>query len=136
MPARRRTPLDRQHPAIKAIRELTAAWVRKDAQAMAEQLSEDITELGPAFTMPIRGKRQFFSKYRRYLTGSLRIEQYRMFGTHLVPITSRLVLVYFSYRMRTRTEAGKIEDSRGYESMLVQKYGRTWKLKFIHWHRM
>ena len=47
---------------------------------MSQQLSDDITELGPAFAKPLVGKRNFFAKYKTYFSSSLRIESYRILG--------------------------------------------------------
>jgi ketosteroid isomerase-like protein len=120
--------------ALDAIRKLTRAWIRKDADGMAEQLTDDITELGPAYAAPLIGKQQFFRKYRAYLRGSLHIQDYRFLRPRLVVLTSRLVLAHFSYRMTTCRQ-GYREHTRGQESMLVEKTGRRWRVKFIHWHR-
>src|SRR5690348_8128089 len=79
---------------LETINKLTDAWMRKDPQGMAQQLSDDITELGPAFPKPLVGKRDFFRKYEAYFAGFRRIESYRIFSPHVVRLTPRLVLVY------------------------------------------
>jgi hypothetical protein len=121
------TPLD-------AIRHLTRAWMKKDAKAMGFWLADDVLEIGPVFDDVLAGQRKFFRKYRQYLQGPLEILFYRMISTRTVMLNTRLALVYFRYRMRTRS--GKIiEDSCGKESMLVQRKGKRWRVRYIHWHR-
>jgi hypothetical protein len=121
------TPLD-------AIRNLTSAWMRKDADGMARWLTEDILEIGPAFEEALAGQRQFFRKYREYLRGPLEILSYRIVSPRVARLGARLALVHFRYRMRTRS--GRIvEDSQGKESMLVQRKGGSWRVRYIHWHR-
>ncbi len=72
---------------------------------MSRQLSDDITELGPAFAKPLVGKRNFFAKYKTYFSSSLRIESYRILGPRLIRLTPELVLIHFRYRMRTSNGA-------------------------------
>ena len=128
-------PAIQKHAPFEAIRKLTAAWIRKNGAEMAKCLTDDVTEIGPAFTSPLVGKKQFLSKYEAYLSGPLHIEHYRILRPRLIRLTARLVLVHFSYQMTTRNGANT-DSSRGQESMLVEKAGRHWKVKFIHWHRM
>ena len=121
-------------PPLECIRKLTAAWVQKDPQAMSLQLSEDITEIGPAFAVPLVGKKNFFRKYRPYFTGSLQIKSYKILRPQVLKLGSRMAMVYFNYRMRT-VDNGVVEESKGKESMLVEKVGQRWLVKFVHWHR-
>jgi hypothetical protein len=121
------TPLD-------AIRNLTDAWMKKDASAMARWLAEDILEIGPAFAGALSGQQQFFRRYRKYLQGPLEILSYRILGPRAVMLNARLALVHFRYRMRTRC-GRTIENSCGKESMLVQRKDRRWRVRYIHWHR-
>lgn len=101
---------------------------------MSQQLSDDITELGPVFPTPLVGKKQFLEKYQPYVSGSLRIESYRILRPRLIHLTSQLVLVHFRYRMTTRNR-GSIDKSSGQESMVVELKKGQWRVKFIHWHR-
>jgi hypothetical protein len=101
---------------------------------MARRLSDDIVEIGPAFPDPIRGKNDFFKKYQSYLTGPTRIVSYRILRPRIIRLASNLVLVHFSYRMRIET-GGAEESSHGKESMLVERRGGRWLVRFIHWHR-
>jgi ketosteroid isomerase-like protein len=119
---------------LEAVRKLTSAWVAKDAMGMSRWLTEDITELGPAFESELRGKKKFFRLYRDYLNGQLEVLSYTILRPHTIRLSSSLALVYFHYRMRTRA-SGRIEDSRGKESMLCEKSSRRWRIRFIHWHR-
>jgi ketosteroid isomerase-like protein len=121
------TPLD-------AIRNLTDAWMKKDAPAMAHWLTEDILEIGPAFDTALSGQKQFFRKYRQHLRGPLEILSYRIIAPRTVMLNARLALVHFRYRMRTRS-GRTTESSCGKESMLVQRRGRQWRVRYIHWHR-
>ena len=102
---------------------------------MSQQLSGDITELGPAFPKPLIGKRDFFKKYQPYLSGSLQIESYRILSPRLIRLTRQLVLVHFRYKMKTRVRES-IERSSGQESMLVELKRGRWRVKLIHWHRI
>ena len=43
-------------------------------------------------------------------------------------------LVYFGYRMRTRT-GSRVTVSHGKESMVVERGPAGWRVRFIHWHR-
>ncbi len=128
-------PAIQKHAPFEAIRKLTVAWIRKNGAEMAKCLTDDVTEIGPAFTSPLVGKKQFLSKYEAYLSGPLHIEHYRILRPRLIRLTARLVLVHFSYQMTT-CDGAITDSSRGQESMLVEKAGRHWKVKFIHWHRM
>lgn len=101
---------------------------------MSRQLSDDITELGPAFAKPLAGKRKFFENYRAYFSGSMEIESYRIVSPRFIYLTPQLVLAHFRYRMTTRNR-GSIEKSSGQESMLVELRRGRWRVKFIHWHR-
>jgi hypothetical protein len=130
----RSQPTTQGKGALEAIRKLTAAWIRKNGAEMAEDLTDDITEIGPAFTSPLVGKKDFLSRYRAYLRGPLRIEHYKILRPRLIRLTARLVLVHFSYQMIARNGANS-DRSRGQESMLVERVGRHWRVKFIHWHR-
>jgi hypothetical protein len=100
---------------------------------MSEELADDITEIGPVLDGPLSGKAQFFRYYRRYFETSLQIEKYRILRPRVIRLTARQVLVHFGYEMRT-LENGRSKRSRGQESMLLEKRGRRWKVKFIHWH--
>jgi len=119
---------------LEAIKRLTDAWIRKDARGMSRQLSDDITELGPAFPKPLVGKRNFFEKYHSYFSSSLRIESYRILSRRLICLTPQLVLVHFRYRMKTVNQES-VEKSSGQESMLVELRRGRWRVKFIHWHK-
>lgn len=119
---------------LVAVQRLTDAWMRKDLPGMSRQLSEDITELGPAFPTPLVGKQRFFEKYEAYVSSSLRIESYRILRPRLIYLTPQLVLVHFRYRMATRNR-DSIEKSSGQESMLVELRKGRWRVKFIHWHK-
>jgi Domain of unknown function (DUF4440) len=119
---------------LETIKKLTDAWMQKDLRGMSRQLSDDITELGPAFPKPLVGKRNFFEKYQAYFSGSLQIESYRILNPCFIELTPQLVLAHFRYRMATRNR-GLIEESSGQESMLVELKRGRWRVKFIHWHR-
>ena len=119
---------------LETINKLTDAWIRKDPQGMSQQLSDDITELGPAFPKPLVGRRDFFRKYEAYFAGSRRIESYRILSPRLVYLTPHLVLVHFRYRMKI-TDRASVEKSSGQESMLVELRRGRWSVKFIHWHK-
>ncbi len=119
---------------LKAIRELTKAWIRKDTRGMSSRLAEDIIEIGPAFPEALAGKRRFFRKYRDYLSGPLQILSYTLHRPRTVMLSAREALVFFNYRMRTSLN-GKTEDSIGKESMLVRCNRGVWRIRFIHWHR-
>ncbi len=119
---------------LEAVKNLTDAWLRKDAAGMSHWLTDDITETGPAFRTALSGKKRFFAAYRTYLNGSLEIPSYKILGPKTIMLSSSLAMVYFCYRMRTRT-GGKMEDSQGKESMLCQRTGGAWRISFIHWHR-
>ncbi len=121
-------------PPLECIRKLTAAWIQKNPQTMSLQLSEDIVEIGPAFAAPVAGKKNFFRKYRDYLNSSLQIESYKILRPQVLKLGSRMAMVYFNYLMST-LDNGVVEESRGKESMLVEKVGQRWLVKFIHWHR-
>jgi hypothetical protein len=120
--------------ALDSIRKLITAWIQKDPRAMALQLSEDITEIGPAFAAPLVGKKDFFRKYSPFFASSLQIKSYKILRPHVLELGSRMVMVYFNYRMRA-VDNGVVEESKGKESMLVEKIGQRWLVKFIHWHR-
>jgi len=123
----------RQGP-LEAIEKLTDAWMRKDLRGMSRQLSDDITELGPAFPKPLVGKDNFFQEYRAYFSSSLRIEAYRILSPRVLQLTPQLVLAHFRYRMTTKDQ-GSIEKSSGQESMLVELRRGRWRVRFIHWHK-
>lgn len=101
---------------------------------MAGQLTDDITEIGPAFPRPLVGKKAFLRKYQAYFTSPLIIVEYKILRPRQVPLSSRLVLVHFAYRMRTQN-GERSARSCGQESMLVEKRHHGWQVKFIHWHR-
>ncbi len=101
---------------------------------MSLQLSEDITEIGPAFAVPLVGKKNFFRQYRPYFAGSLQIKSYKILRPQVLELGSGMAMVYFNYRMKTM-DNGVAEESKGKESMLVEKVGQRWRVKFIHWHR-
>lgn len=101
---------------------------------MSRWLSDDIVEIGPAFSSALSGKQAFFRSYRDYLEGPMRILSYRISRVGRVEISASRLLVYFHYRMRTET-AGTTEESRGKESMLLKRVGGQWVVRFIHWHR-
>jgi len=131
--ARERYPSTAAGP-LAAIEKLTDAWMRKDLRGMSRQLSDDITELGPAFPKPLVGKHTFFEKYQAYFSGSLEIESYHIMSPRLVELTPQLVLAHFRYRMTTRNQ-GSIGKSSGQESMLVEHRRGRWRVRFIHWHK-
>ena len=101
---------------------------------MARWLSQDVTEIGPAFDSPLLGRQGLLNKYGRYFSGPLVILSYRIVRPRTVRLSDRLVMVHFSYRMKTRMKS-RIEESRGKESMLLQRNRSRWTVKFIHWHR-
>jgi hypothetical protein len=108
--------------------------MQKDDAEMARWLTDDILEIGPAFADALSGQEQFFRKYREYLRGPLEIISHRILRPQTVLLSARFALVHFHYRMRTRS--GKTqENSRGKESMLLQRTGRRWRVRYIHWHR-
>jgi hypothetical protein len=119
---------------LQAIRNLTSAWIRKDAAGMSRWLTDDITEMGPSFEVALVGKRMFFHKYQDYLNGPQEILSYNILRPKTISLSTSLGIVYFLYRMRTRT-GDQVEDSYGKESMLCQMSRGTWRVKFIHWHR-
>jgi ketosteroid isomerase-like protein len=121
-------------PPLEAVKSLTRAWMRKDANGMSRWLTDDITEIGPAFEAGLAGKKQFFRMYRNYLKGPREVLSYRILRPRTILLSSSLTLVYFRYRMRARA-AGRIVESRGKESMLCQKSQGSWRIRFIHWHR-
>ena len=131
-PVRHHNPLP--EGPLEAIKRLTDAWIRKDPRVMSQQLTDDITEIGPTFSKPLVGKRDFFEKYQAYFSGSLRIESYRILSPSLIPLTPRVVLVHFLYRMKTNNR-DLVETSNGQESIVVELKRGRWLVKFIHWHR-
>ena len=131
-PVRHHNPLP--EGPLEAIKRLTDAWIRKDPRVMSQQLTDDITEIGPTFSKPLVGKRDFFEKYRAYFSGSLRIESYRILSPSLIALTPRVVLVHFLYRMKTNNR-DLVETSNGQESIVVELKRGRWLVKFIHWHR-
>jgi hypothetical protein len=116
-----------------AVQKLTEAWLRQDQDEMSFWLAADITEMGPSFRSVLRGKTDFFGKYRPYLDRPPEILSYRIIRPKVVSLSARFALIYFSYRMKV-TRRGKVESSRGKESMLLEKVRRRWLVKFIHWH--
>ena len=119
---------------VESIRKLTRAWKNKDAEEMAAWLSNDIVEVGPAFSFPLTGKRSFFRHYRGYLRDSQQILSYRMLRPRTIHLSPSLVLVHFKYSMRIELN-GLVEKSRGKESMVLKREGKRWLVQFIHWHR-
>jgi len=119
---------------LGAIRHLTDAWMRKNASEMSRWLTGDIVEIGPAFIGALEGKESFFRKYETYMLGPCEICSYEILRPKTIWLGVRRALVYFHYRMRTRQD-GRIEESRGKESMLVEKICKNWRVKFIHWHQ-
>jgi hypothetical protein len=119
--------------ALLAVRKLTEAWLRQDWEGMSFWLSEDVTEIGPAFRGAIQGKVDFFKKYRPYLTGPPEILAYRIIRPKVNPLSERFTLIYFSFRMKARRK-GRSESSQGKESMLLEKIQGRWLVRFIHWH--
>jgi len=101
---------------------------------MSFWLADDIMEMGPTFQEILRGKTQFFEKYRSYLKGPLEILSYRIIRPEVVSLSARLALVYFSYKMKVKRKS-KVVSSQGKESMLLEKIGSRWRVKFIHWHQ-
>ncbi len=119
---------------IDAIRNLTGAWMRKDAAEMSRWLTPDILEIGPAFPEALSGQKHFFARYRPYLHGRIEVVTYSIRKPQTTMLGRRLALVHFQYRMRTRN--GKVvETSSGKESMLVQRLRGRWRVRYIHWHR-
>ena len=100
---------------------------------MSFWLAADITEIGPAFRSVLRGKADFFDKYWPYLERPRKILSYRIVRPKVISLSARFALIYFSYRMKM-TRRGKVESSRGKESMLLEKVQGRWLVKFIHWH--
>lgn len=100
---------------------------------MSFWLAADITEIGPAFRSVLRGKADFFDKYRPYLERPPKILSYRIIRPKVILLSARFALIYFSYRMKM-TGRGKVESSRGKESMVLEKVQERWLVKFIHWH--
>jgi hypothetical protein len=49
---------------MSAVRKLTDAWISKDPVEMSRWLSDDITEIGPAFPGPLVGKVKFLRRYK------------------------------------------------------------------------
>jgi hypothetical protein len=119
--------------ALLAVRKLTEAWLRQDWEGMSLWLSEDITEIGPAFRGAIQGKVDFFDKYQPYLTGPPEILAYRIMRPKVIPLSERFTLIYFSFRMKVHRK-GRSENSQGKESMLLERIQGRWLVKFIHWH--
>lgn len=107
----------------------------KDWDGMSQYWTDDITELGPGFSKPLIGKKDFSQRYQPYLAGALRIESYRIVSPRLVWLSPWLVLVHFRYRM-TSSNQGQVEKTSGQESMLVEMKRGRWRVKFIHWHRV
>ena len=101
---------------------------------MARCLSQDVTEIGPAFAAPLFGRQGLLNKYREYFFGPLVILSYRILRPRTLRLSERLVMVHFSYRMKTKMKR-RIEESRGKESILLQRNRSRWLVKFIHWHR-
>jgi hypothetical protein len=101
---------------------------------MARWLADDIVEIGPAFKEALEGKKRFFRKYHAYLSGSQEILSYRILRPRTIRISERAVIIHFHYRMRTR-EKGRIENSQGKESILVERHRANWRVRFIHWDR-
>ena len=100
---------------------------------MSLWLAADITEIGPAFRTVLRGKADFFHKYRPYLERPPEILSYRIIRPEVISLSACFSLIYFSYRMEM-TQKGRVESSRGKESMLLEKVQGRWLVKFIHWH--
>jgi hypothetical protein len=117
-----------------AVHRLTDAWISKDPVEMSRWLSDDITEIGPAFSGALMGKVNFLRKYEAYFSGPLEIVFYRIVVPRTIFLSARLAVVYFSYHMRTRAEK-QVERSRGKESMLLEKTRGRWTVRFIHWHQ-
>ena len=108
--------------------------MRKDQRAMSAWLADDVAEIGPAFRRELRGKRNFFKKYRSYLESSPEIVSYQIVAPELVSLSAKFSLIYFSYRMKVRRD-GRVKNSRGKESMVLEKLSGRWLVKFIHWHQ-
>ncbi len=119
---------------LDAVRRLTDEWTHKSRAGMSRWLADDIVEIGPAFDSALAGKRMFFSKYQDYLNGPLEILSYKILQPRTIRLSSSQAMVYFRYRMRTRT-AASIVDSHGKESMLCQQSRGAWRVRFIHWHQ-
>lgn len=119
---------------MRAVRELTKAWICKDWLGMSRWLTEDVVEIGPDFEVPLVGKKVFARKYQEYLSSELKVVSYRILRPQIVPLTKRLAAVYFSYRMKTRVKQ-VVESSEGKESILLEKGPSGWSVRFIHWHR-
>jgi ketosteroid isomerase-like protein len=119
---------------MQAVRNLTRAWIARDCEGMSRWVTDDITELGPAYKQFISGRRSFFAKYRPYFAAPHGILSYRILQPRVIGLSRNTVLVYFRYRMRTRND-NQLLDSYGKESMLLEKNRRGWRVKFIHWHQ-
>jgi hypothetical protein len=107
--------------------------MRKDGAEMSRWVTADITELGPDHESPIAGKEKFFERYQPYFTGPLTIVSYRIIRPRALRLSARLSLIYFGYRMQT-SDGCRLCDSRGKESILVERSAARWRVKFIHWH--
>ncbi len=101
---------------------------------MARWLTPDILEIGPTFRAALSGKDRFFAAYRSYLCGPLQVVTYRILRPQTAMLSRRLALVHFQYRMLTRSGRA-VDSSHGKESMLVQRIGGRWRVRYIHWHR-
>jgi len=134
--AKPRTPIKKQEvrSPLQAVKNLTNAWVLKYPAGMSRWLTDDITEIGPSFEVALTGKKMFFRKYQDYLNGPLEILSYKILRPRTILLSKSSAIVYTRYSMRTRT-GDRIEDSHGKESMLCQRVGASWRVKFIHWHR-
>src|SRR5512138_2272055 len=118
---------------LSAVRKLTKAWIRKDAAGMSRWLTDDITEIGPAFESALTGRKGFFRRYQGYFNVNVQVTEYRILQPRTMQLSPTLALVYFHYRMRT--QKGKlVRDSRGKESMVAEKNRDGWRIKFLHWH--
>jgi hypothetical protein len=101
---------------------------------MSDWLADDVTEIGPSFRRELCGKADFFEKYRSYLENSTEIVSYRLVAPAVISLSARFSLIYFSYRMKARRN-GRVKNSQGKESMLLEKFRGRWLVKFIHWHQ-
>ncbi len=131
---RNRTECRKVRSPLEAVKRLTDEWMHKNPVGMSRWLTDGIVEIGPAFDSALAGKRMFFAKYQDYLNGPLEILSYRILQPKTIRLSSSQAMVFFRYRMRTRT-AARIADTHGKESMLCQQTRGTWRIRFIHWHQ-
>jgi Domain of unknown function (DUF4440) len=119
---------------LASVRKLTQAWKRKDREGMSRYLVDNIVEIGPAFKPVLEGRADFLRSYETYFRSALQITSYRILRPRILALAPGLVMIYFHYWMTT-AEDGRLAHSDGKESILVERHGRAWKVRFLHWHR-